>query len=324
MKQAADCSNKGCEPIDDTVPLTVTLLTLGENESMFQAIKENENLRCIIFMIVAMAGFAVEDAVVKQLSFTMPISEILFLVGVGGLLSFGLLAKLQKVPLGNSEIKTKKFIARTFSELAAAIFFVSTIVYASLSISAAILQATPLVVALASAFFLKQRITLTQWGLIILGFFGVLMVMQPGLDGFQATSFFGVMAVLFLAMRDTITRSISLTIPAVTISFWSFFALCAAGLITAPFFDAFVMVTPIDLWVLSLGTFAGSIGYLAVVLATRSGDVAVVVPFRYTRLIFAFVIAVIVFDEPVGTLMLAGSTVIIVSGLLMLGLERAK
>ena len=291
---------------------------------MIQAIKKNENLRCIIFMVVAMAGFAVEDAVVKQLSFTMPISEILFLVGFGGLLSFGLLAKLQKVPLGNSEIKTKKFIARTFAELAAAIFFVSTIVYASLSISAAILQATPMVVALASAFFLKQRITLGQWGLIVLGFLGVLMVMQPGLDGFQATSFFGVMAVLFLAMRDTITRSISLTIPAVTISFWSFFALCAAGIITAPFFGAFVIVTPPDLWVLSLGTFAGSVGYLAVVLATRSGDVAVVVPFRYTRLIFAFVIAVIVFDEPVGTLMLTGSAVIIVSGLLMLGLERAK
>lgn len=324
MKQAADYLNKGCKRIDDTVPLAVILLTLDEGELMFQAIKENENLRCIIFMVVAMAGFAVEDAVVKQLSFTMPISEILFLVGFGGLISFGLLAKLQKVPLGNSEIKTKKFIARTFSELAAAIFFVSTIVYASLSISAAILQATPLVVALASAFFLKQRITLGQWGLIVLGFFGVLMVMQPGLDGFQVTSFFGVMAVLFLAMRDTITRSISLTIPAVTISFWSFFALCAAGLITAPFFGSFVMVTRLDLWVLALGTIAGSVGYLAVVLATRSGDVAVVVPFRYTRLIFAFIIAVIVFDEPVGTLMLAGSAVIIGSGLLMLGLERAK
>lgn len=291
---------------------------------MLEVIKQNENLRCIIFMVVAMAGFAVEDAVVKQLSFSMPISEILFLVGFGGLLSFGLLAKLQKVPLYNAELKTKKFIARTFSELAAAIFFVSTIVYASLSISAAILQATPLVVALAGAFFLKQRITLGQWGLIFLGFFGVLLVMQPGLEGFQATSFLGVMAVLFLAMRDTITRSISLAIPAVTISFWSFFALCIAGLITAPFFGSFVMVTPADLWILSLGTFAGSIGYLAVVLATRSGDVAVVVPFRYTRLIFAFIIAIVIFDEPVGKLMLAGSTVIIASGLLMLGLERTR
>ena len=99
---------------------------------MLEVIKQNENLRCIIFMVVAMAGFAVEDAVVKQLSFSMPISEILFLVGFGGILSFGLLAKLQKVPLYNAELKTKKFIARTFSELAAAIFFVSTIVYASL------------------------------------------------------------------------------------------------------------------------------------------------------------------------------------------------
>ena len=47
-----------------------------------------ENMRCIFYMIIAMAGFAIEDAIIKQLSNSMPISEILILIGIGGLVIF--------------------------------------------------------------------------------------------------------------------------------------------------------------------------------------------------------------------------------------------
>ena len=93
-------------------------------------------------MVVAMAGFAVEDAVIKQLSYTMPISQVLLLIGIGGLLIFGMAALQTDVPLVTDEMVKGWFIIRTMSELASAICFVIAIVYASLSISSAILQAT--------------------------------------------------------------------------------------------------------------------------------------------------------------------------------------
>ena len=65
-------------------------------------------------------------------------------------------------------------------------------------------------------------------------------------------------------------------------------------------------------------TLAGSGAYLAVVLATREGDIAVVAPFRYSRLVFALGISVLIFKEPVNTAMLVGSAMIVGSGIMML------
>jgi drug/metabolite transporter (DMT)-like permease len=285
---------------------------------------KNENLRCIAFMILAMAGFAIEDAVIKKLSLTMPVSQVLLLMGFAGIAAFGLLAKIRKVQLLASEVYNRWFIARTLCELAAAIFFVTSIVYASLSISSAILQATPLIVTLASAMFLKQSVSMSQWVFILIGFLGVLLVIQPGRDGFQPAALFAVVAVFFLALRDTITRVISVSIPAVTISFWAFFALLLAGILTIPLFSVFVPVTSDDLLLLLVAAAAGTGAYLSVVLATRAGDVATVAPFRYTRLIFALGLAIFIFDETVNLLMLAGSATIIGSGIFMLTLERRQ
>jgi drug/metabolite transporter (DMT)-like permease len=275
-------------------------------------------------MILAMAGFAIEDAVIKKLSLTMPVSQVLLLMGFAGITAFGLLAKIRKVQLLTSEVCNRWFIARTLSELAAAIFFVTSIVYASLSISSAILQATPLIVTLAGAMFLKQSVSMSQWFFILIGFLGVLLVIQPGRDGFQPAALFAVVAVFFLALRDTITRVISVSIPAVTISFWAFFALLLAGILTIPLFSVFVPVTSDDLLLLLVAAAAGTGAYLSVVLATRAGDVATVAPFRYTRLIFALGLAIFIFDETVNLLMLAGSATIIGSGIFMLTLERRQ
>lgn len=285
---------------------------------------KNENLRCIAFMILAMAGFAIEDAVIKKLSLTMPVSQILLLLGFAGIAAFGLLAKMCKVQLLASEVYNWWFIARTLSELAAAIFFVTSIVYASLSISSAILQATPLIVTLAGAIFLKQSVSGSQWCFILIGFLGVLLVIQPGRDGFQPAALFAVVAVFLLALRDTITRVISVSIPAVTISFWAFFALFLAGILTIPLFSVFVPVTSDDLLLLLVAAAAGTGACLSLVLATRAGDVATVAPFRYTRLIFALGLAILIFDETVNLLMLAGSATIIGSGVFMLTLEERQ
>lgn len=276
-----------------------------------------ENIRCITFMVVAMAGFAVEDAVIKQLSYTMPISQVLILIGIGGLLMFGMTALKTGVRLVTDEMVKPWFIIRTISELASAICFVIAIVYASLSISSVILQATPLAVSLAAALFLKQHVSVRQWLLISIGFVGVLCVIQPGLDGFKPAALSAVLGVVFLALRDAITRSISISIPAVSVSFWAFFALLSAGVVTIPFFGKFGVITSHDICLLAISAIAGSGAYFCIVMATRGGDVAVVAPFRYTRLLFALGLAVTFFDEQINPMMLVGSCLIIGSGIIM-------
>ena len=279
----------------------------------------HENIRCIGFMVNAMAGFAIEDAVIKQLSYSMPISQVLMLIGLGDVLIFGVTSYISSVRLISAEIVKPWFVVRTVSELASAIFFVIAIVYASLSAASAILQATPLAVSLAASLFLKQHVSFRQWVLITIGFIGVLCVIQPGLDGFKPAALSAVLGVIFLALRDAITRSISISIPAIAVSFWAFFALLMAGVVTIPFFGAFGPIEADHLGLLVLSALAGTGAYFCVVMATRGGDVAVVAPFRYTRLLFALVLAVIFFDEDVNAMMILGSSLIIGSGIVMIG-----
>jgi drug/metabolite transporter (DMT)-like permease len=59
----------------------------------------------------------------------------------------------------------------------------------------------------------------------------------------------------------------------------------------------------------------GIVAYAALVLATRSGDIALTTPFRYSRLVFALLIGVLVFDERVDGLMLVGCALIVAAGL---------
>jgi drug/metabolite transporter (DMT)-like permease len=283
-----------------------------------------ENSRYIMFMVLAMAGFAIEDAVIKHLSSDLPVSQVLLLVGIGGMTAFVVIALCKQSQIWVPGLLNTRFLLRTFCELASAILFVTAIVYASLSASTAILQATPLAVAFGGAVFLKQAVTLRQWILIALGFLGVLMIVQPGSDAFQPATLFAVAGVIFLAMRDVITRSISNSIPPLVISFWAFFALFLSGIVTTPVFGPFVTVGWNHIGWLALSSVAGSLAYLSVVMATRGGDVAVIAPFRYSRLLFALVLSVLLFDEILTLPVLIGSAMIIVSGLLTLRLPSRK
>ena len=269
-------------------------------------------------MVIAMAGFAIEDSVIKQLSYSMPISQVLMMIGLGGLLVFCGIALIRGTRLFTSEIGKLLFIIRTLAELFSAIFFVVAIVYASLSTSSAILQATPLVVSLAGVLFLRQVVSVQQWFLIFIGFIGVIFVIQPGMDEFNPAALFAVLGVIFLALRDAITRFISVSIPAVAVSFWAFFAVFMAGVVTIPLFGSFRALTLNDLLLLIVSALAGSGAYFCIVLATRGGDIAVVSPFRYSRLLFALALAVIFFDEQINSMMLVGSGLITISGILMI------
>ena len=277
-----------------------------------------ENLRCILFMVIAMAGFAVEDAVIKKLSLTMPVSQVLLLIGLGGLLVFGLVSRVKKIDLFVPETRGLTFLVRVGAELISAILFAVAIVYASLSMSSAILQATPLTVALGGALFLKQKVGMRQWALIGSGFIGVLLVLQPGLDGFKVAGLFAVLGVGFLALRDVVTRTMAISISPVLISFWGFFGMLLAGAVTIPIFGDFRVLVFDDLPLLLISSVSGSLGYYCVVQATQTGDVAVVAPFRYTRLLFALGLAVIFFDEDVNPMMVLGSSLIIGSGIVMI------
>ena len=275
-------------------------------------------------MMMSMACFAVEDTLIKLLSARLPATQILFSVGFGGALITLALAIVLNVNLADKILLNRHVIARTIADLFGALSFTSAMVLIPMSLLASILQATPLFVTLGAVVLLGEKVGWRRWSAIFIGFFGVLIILQPGYGSFQLASLLGLAAVLCLALRDVVTRDMSTEIPTLTVTFYACLAMGSAGFIAYPFFGPPIMPTTNEAALLICAAITGLTGYFLLVLATRKGDVSVIAPFRYSRLLFSLGLASLILGEKLTLPILLGGLLVVSSGIYTFGRERAS
>jgi drug/metabolite transporter (DMT)-like permease len=152
----------------------------------------------------------------------------------------------------------------------------------------------------------------------------VLLIIRPGLEGFRPEALWVLLTVAGLALRDLATRLVPAGTSTHQISAWGLGSVTLLGaLMMAASGEALVPDT-VQSVVLAGALAFGTAGYWAITAATRHGDVSVVSPFRYSRLLFALVIAVTVFGERPDVITLSGAALIIGSGLYAFARERAR
>jgi drug/metabolite transporter (DMT)-like permease len=267
-------------------------------------------------MVAAMAGFALEDALIKQLATALPVGQVLAMVGACGGIIFSIITLRSGRRLFSSDLLLRSVMVRNLTEAVGSAAFVTALALNTLSSASAILQATPLAVTLGAALFLGEPVGWRRWTAIGLGFIGVMLIVQPGMAAFTPGSLMAVIAVVLLAARDLASRTVPPAIPSIQVAAWGFLSLVPAGLLTMLFMDLEPRVPDTGELVRLLATILISCGgYYSLVAATRIGEVSAVVPFRYTRLVFALVLGYFVFGERPDLLMLAGSALIVGTGL---------
>lgn len=273
-------------------------------------------------MMMSMACFAVEDTFVKLLSARLPATQILFSIGFGGALITLVLAIVLNVNLADKILLNKHVISRTIADLFGALSFTSAMVLIPMSLLASILQATPLFVTLGAAILLGEKVGWRRWSAIFIGFLGVIIILQPGYGSFQLASLLGLAAVLCLALRDVVTRDMATEIPTLTVTFYACIAMGSAGFIAYPFFGPPIMPTTYETIILICAAIIGLTGYFLLVLATREGDVSVIAPFRYSRLLFSLGLASLILGEELTLPILLGGLLVVSSGIYTFGRER--
>lgn len=274
-------------------------------------------------MVLAMFGFAVEDMLIKLSADTVPVAQILLMLGVGGSLVFGVIVRRSGAHLFEREMLSFPIFLRGIGEMVGTVCFVSAIVLTPISSASAILQATPLVVTLGAALFLGETVGWRRWSAILVGFCGVLLIIRPGLDGFTPLSLLAVGGVMGLALRDLATRSTSKTLTTMQLSFLGFLVIIPAALWLMYFNgSSIVALTPrtggLIFTALAIGIFA----YYAIVAASRVGEISFVSPFRYSRMLFALVIGITVFNESPEAPTLIGAAIVVASGIYTVWRER--
>ncbi|MEX0969225.1 MAG: DMT family transporter [Paracoccaceae bacterium] len=266
-------------------------------------------------MVLAMAGFALEDTFIKKLTVSLPVGEVLILFGLGGMLVFALVAQLKGQSLRHPAATSTPMLLRAVCEVTGRLGYTLAIALTPLSSAAAILQATPLVVAAGAVVFFGEYVGPRRWLAIGFGFLGVLLILRPGLDGFTPASLFAVIGTLGFAGRDLATRAAPVSMSNALLGVYGFLMLVIAGALALAYSGGAAWPNAGQWAYLGLAVGFGVLAYNALTGAMRSGDIALVAPFRYTRLIFAMVIGITVFAERPDTLTLLGSAIIVASGL---------
>ena len=281
-----------------------------------------DNLRGSLFMILAMALFAVEDMLIKQMSAQISIGQIFIILGAGGALSFIALAHLQRMPLWTPMLWHPALLARTAAEVIGSIGFVTALSRTDISTASAVIQSVPLIVTLGAALFLGEAVGWRRWTAIAVGFVGVLLIIRPGLDGFEPAGLFALLGAFGLAVRDLLTRLAPPKASSAHFSVLAFVAFIPTGL-GLMFAGGDGLVTPdaLNTARIACAIVIGVIAYIAIITATRTGDVATVAPFRYSRIVFALIIGTIVFGERPDVWMLIGTLIVVGSGLYTLWRE---
>ncbi len=281
-----------------------------------------DNLRGSALMVLAMAGFALEDYFVKRLSVELPVGQILMTLGTAGCLIFAVFTKMQHGKLFTRVLLTRAVMLRNLGEIIAAVSYVTALALADLSTVSAILQATPLAVTVGAALFMGAQVGWRRWSAILVGMVGVMMIVRPGLDAFEMSSIFAVVSVIGLAIRDLATRAIPTSVSSMQLSCYAFGSMVPTGAVLLMFHGDVSPLAPVS-WAYLFGAIVfGVIGYYFIVGAMRIGEVAAVTPFRYARLIFALILGMMLLGERPDHWTLIGAAVIIASGLYTLVREQ--
>ncbi|MFN7753243.1 MAG: DMT family transporter [Pseudomonadota bacterium] len=269
----------------------------------------------VLSMCAAALFLMLGDAISKHLMETWPIGQVIGVrqaIALAIVLPWALsLGGPRMLRIGHWRLQAMRgalLLAGTWTIMTALhllpIATVSSIVFAS-----------PLFVALLSAPLLGERVPLRVWLAIVVGFVGVLLIVRPGSGAFSLALLLPIGAALLNAMRDIVTRRLSRTDHSISTLFWSTAIVGAGGLLAMPF--EWVPVTaPATVWFLLAGVFYVAAQW-TMIEALRLAPAALVSPFKYTGLVWALLVGIVVWGDWPDAWLLAGAAIIVGVGIYM-------
>ena len=273
-------------------------------------------------MMVSMAGFVLNDTMIKLASAELELFQTVFLRGVvATLLLTGLAYRKGSLKYRPARRDLKIIGWRTFAEVGATFCFLTALFNMPLANATAILQSLPLAVTLAASLFLGHKVGWRRYLAISLGFVGVLIIVRPGTEGFTVYSLWALGAVGFVTLRDLLSHQLSPSTPSI------FVALLTAASVMV--FAGLAMTTQewrsvsleSAIYLVAAAVFI-LFGYISAVAAMRHGDISFVSPYRYSIMIWALVLGVVVFGEIPDGWTMVGISIVVAMGIFTFYRER--
>jgi len=276
---------------------------------------QSGNLRGILYMVIGMACFTVGDLLIKLASHQLALGQIMMALGVGCSLVYLLMLKQAGQEVVVRSFFLRSVLIRNAGEIIAACSMFVALALSSFSTVTAIIQTLPLLLTLSAVLFLGEQVGIHRIVALVIGFIGVLIVIRPGMSGFDQYSLMALLAVVGMAMRDIGARLTDSSVSSLLLSFFSAITLAVTGaimwLVTGggqiPDFTT-------ALYLIGLVIAAAS-GLMMVTQSVRIAEISVVAPFRYVRIIYGIGLGIVVLGEVVDRYTIIGSLITVSAGL---------
>ncbi len=275
----------------------------------------NNNMKGAALMTGCVFAYVINDAFMKLLFSQIALFEAVFLRSIIIIPPVLVMAWITKVTLRNLSNQDKCLISvRVVAEICTMVAFLTALKHMPLANVTAILQALPLAVTMAAALFLAEPVGWRRWSAILVGFVGVLIVVRPGLEGFNIYSLAALVAVIFLTVREIVTRKITSEVPTITV-------VLSMAIGSALFAGIMIIGTEwhtvsATSWLLIIGAaVAVLIATFLSVMAMRTGEISFVSPFRYTSMLGAIGLGILMFGDWPDQPTLVGTLIIVSAGI---------
>ena len=278
----------------------------------------------IILMMGGQLSFSLNDSFVKlaviEIGIDTSIFSIIFTRGCITTMLLGLYLIIFEKKNLFAILKIKKFHIRGLYEVLTAIFFFTALIYLPISEVYTLLMTNPFFVTIFAFLFLKEKVGIRRWGAVIIGFIGVLVVINPQNFSFNYLFILPIISAIFLTIRDIATKTLatknnSVEITFITALLITFFA--GVGSILFGYEVTFNQTR----YILISSVFV-LFGYLFSVMTVFYAPLSLTASARYSVIIFGIILGYLILGEIPNVNMIFGAIIIASSGLFIIKREK--
>lgn len=282
-----------------------------------------DNFRGTLALLISQTLFVTSDSVVKLAGAMMPVTQIMAVRGTLAVCLAGAVLAWT-VDRARWRLAYQPLVgARALLEAVLAALFLISLPHLALGDITVIMQITPLVITMLSALVLQEAVGWRRWLAIMIGFAGVVLVAQPGVQAFNVYVIMAVLVAIFVAVRDLLTRRLDRSIPTAAVTFSTTLSVCVLGFAGAPL-EVWQPISWMGMVLLGASAILVTLANVFIIRAFRHVDVSVVSPFRYFGVVWAIILGYAIWSEVPNLLAISGTLLIVGSGLYTLHRETAK
>jgi drug/metabolite transporter (DMT)-like permease len=276
----------------------------------------------ILYMVGATIIFAFSSASSKWLVATYPVGEVLFTRGGVSFLACALFILPQTGLAVFGTARRRDHVMRAFSQATSQTFLIIAFSLMPLASATAINFSAPLFTALIAILMLKERVGFARWGALIVGFLGVLIVTNPGAETFSVGAVFALMNAMIYGSVTAAVRGMTATESAETLLMYQLSLLTVLFAFLLPF--GVTMPTFTDAGLMLFNGVTNAIGQYWWTRALHLAPASAVTPFFYLSLVWAAVLGYAIWGDVPTAGLIAGSAVVVGSGLFLLWRETRR